>query len=107
MSQTLLHLSVHLLDALPAAPSPGPGPGPGPGDLTPQAPAFAGRFTLLLRWILWVCSMLCVLGIALIGTRLALSVRRGDVGEQVGRLGVAAAGTVVVGLASTIVSALL
>lgn len=80
---------------------------PGIDPVTPQAPTFAGKFTMLISWVLWGCTMLCVVGIAVIGTQLAISIRRGETGEHASRLGAAAAGVIIVGLASTIVNALL
>lgn len=89
------------------ATTPTPSPSAGVGTISPQAPSFAGKFTQLISWILWGCTMLCVVGIAYIGTQLAVSIRRGETGEHVARLGSAAAGVIIVGLASTIVNALL
>lgn len=98
--QSVHHLFAHLA----ADPSP---TGGGVGTITPQAPSFAGKFTQLISWALWGCTMLCVLGVASIGTMLAISIQRGETSEHVSRLGAAAAGVVIVGLASTIVNALL
>jgi hypothetical protein len=76
-------------------------------NIAPQKPDFADRFTKLIGWILWGCQMVCVVGIAAIGTMLAVSIRRGETGEHASRLGAAGAGVIVVGLASTIVNALI
>jgi hypothetical protein len=101
MTLTLLHLAAAL-----AAPTPDPGGG-GVTNIAPVAPSFAGKFTLLISWTLWGCSALCVVGIAVVGTMLALSIRRGETAEHASRLGAAMAGVIIVGLASTIVNQLL
>lgn len=77
------------------------------GNPTPTAPSFAGKFTELVGWILWGCTMMCIVGIAVIGTMLAVSIRRGETGEHAARLGAAAAGVIIVGLSSTIVNTLI
>lgn len=79
----------------------------GIAPIVPQAPNFANKFTMLVSWVLWGCTMLCVVGIAVIGTQLAISIRRGETGEHASRLGAAAAGVIIVGLSSTIVNTLL
>lgn len=91
---------VHAVAAIPA-------PYGGIGNVGPKQPTFAGKFTDLVSYGLWACTMLCVLGIAIIGTQMALAIRRGETGEHATRLGAAAAGVVIVGMASTIVNALL
>lgn len=70
-------------------------------------PPGAEKFELVVSWATWIATVLCGLGFVVIGTRLALSVRRGETGEHVARLGVAAAGVIVVGAAAQIVDALL
>ena len=76
-------------------------------DIQPKAPDFANKFTVIISWFLWGCTSLCVLGIAIIGTMLAVSVKNGSGGDQAARLGMAAAGVVIVGISSQIVNALL
>lgn len=70
-------------------------------------PPGAEKLQLVVGWVTWVATALCGLGFVVIGTSLALSIRRGDAGEHVARLGAAAAGVVVVGVSSRIVDALL
>ena len=70
-------------------------------------PPGAEKLQLVIDWATWIATALCGLGFVLIGTSLALSIRRGDTGEHVARLGAAAAGVVVVGVSSRIVDALL
>ncbi|MDQ1287036.1 MAG: hypothetical protein QG622_601 [Actinomycetota bacterium] len=84
-----------------------PSPTGGRVDVRPTAPAFAGHFNELVGWVLWGCTLVCVMGIAIIGAMLALSLRRGETGEYVARLLAAATGVIIVGLSSTIVNALM
>jgi hypothetical protein len=70
-------------------------------------PPGAEKFELVVAWVTWIATVLCGLGFVVIGTRLALSIRRGETGEHVARLGAAAAGVVIVGAAARIVAALL
>ena len=70
-------------------------------------PPGAEKLQLLVSWITWIATVLCGIGFVVIGTRLTLSVRRGETGEHVARLGAAAAGVVIVGAAVHIVDALL
>ena len=70
-------------------------------------PPGAEKFQLVLAWATWIATVLCGLGFVVIGTRMALSIRRGETGEHVARLGAAAAGVIIVGAAARIVAALL
>jgi hypothetical protein len=70
-------------------------------------PPGAEKFELIVSWVTWGATVLCGVGFVVIGTRLALSIRRGEVGEHVARLGAAAVGVVIVGAAVNIVNALL
>lgn len=71
------------------------------------APPGSEKFTLIIGWVTWICTAVCGLGFVIIGTMLAVSIRRGDTGEHASRLGAAAAGVVIVGVSSQIVNALL
>jgi len=70
-------------------------------------PPGAEKFELIISWATWIATVLCGLGFVVIGTRLTLSIRRGETGEHLTRLGAAAAGVVIVGAAVNIVNALL
>lgn len=70
-------------------------------------PPGAEKFQLIVGWVTWIATALCGLAFMVIGTSLALSIRRGATGEHVTRLAAAAMGTVVVGVSSQIVNALL
>lgn len=74
---------------------------------TGTPPPGAEKLQLLIDWVTWIATALCGVGFVLIGTSLALSIRRGDTGEHVARLGAAAGGVVLVGVSSRIVDALL
>jgi hypothetical protein len=70
-------------------------------------PPGAEKLQLIVSWVTWGATVLCGVAFVVIGTQLALSVRRGDVGEHVAWLGAAAVGVVIVGAAVHIVDALL
>jgi hypothetical protein len=70
-------------------------------------PPGAEKLQLILGWVTWIATALCGLAFTVIGTSLALSIRRGATGEHVARLAAAAAGVVIVGVSSQIVNVLL
>jgi hypothetical protein len=70
-------------------------------------PPGAEKLQLVVDWVTWIATLVCGLAFVAIGTSLALSVRRGDAGDHVARLGVAAVGVVIVGVSSQIVNLLL
>lgn len=70
-------------------------------------PPGAEKLQLIVAWVTWIATALCGLGFVVIGTRLALSIRRGEAGDHIARLGTAAVGVVIVGVSSQIVNALL
>jgi hypothetical protein len=70
-------------------------------------PPGAEKLQLIVDWVTWIATLCCCLAFVGIGTSLALSVRRGDIGEHVARLGAAAVGVVIVGVSAQIVDVLL
>ena len=70
-------------------------------------PPGADKFNMIIGWVTWICTAICGIGFVIIGTMLAVSIRRGEAGEHASRLGAAAAGVVIVGVASQIVNQLL
>jgi len=70
-------------------------------------PPGSEKLELILAWATWIATVLCGVGFLVIGTQMALSIRRGETGEHLARLGAAAAGVVIVGAAARIVGALL
>lgn len=70
-------------------------------------PPGAEKLMLVIGWVTWIATAVCGLAFVAIGTSLALSVRRGQVGDHLARLVAAAVGVVIVGVSSQIVNALL
>lgn len=79
----------------------------GPPDNTPEAPgAVSGNVEKVVNWVTWIGMMVCVLGIIIAGTMMAIGQRRGEGGEHASRLGWVIAGCIVIGAASGLVNAL-
>lgn len=78
-------------------------PDPGSGEAPPGS---AGLVTIL-KWVFYIASAMCVLGVLIAGGMMAVSVQRGSGGEHVARLGWALGGCIVIGAASALVGALL
>jgi hypothetical protein len=70
------------------------------------APPGSEKFTKIVEWALWSCSTRCGVAFMISGDA-DLSIRRGESGQHMSQLGAAAAGTVIVGVASTIVTQLI
>jgi hypothetical protein len=90
-----------LPDLLSALPLDVPNPGKG------EAPPGSDGLITILRWVFYIASAMCVLGVLIAGGMMAVSVQRGSGGEHVSRLGWALAGCIVIGAASALVGALL
>lgn len=96
---------MYILTALPellttiAAAVPDPGQG--------EAPPGSDGLVTILRWVFYIASAMCVLGVLIAGGMMAVSVQRGSGGEHVSRLGWALGGCIVIGAASALVGALL
>jgi hypothetical protein len=79
-----------------------------PVNNTPTAPnAVKGNVETVVNWVTWIGMMVCVLGIIIAGTMMAIGQRRGEGGEHASRLGWVIAGCIVIGAASGLVSALI
>ncbi|MBC7630547.1 conjugal transfer protein TrbC [Aeromicrobium sp.] len=78
-------------------------PDPGQGE----APPGSDGLVTILRWVFYIASAMCVLGVLIAGGMMAVSVQRGSGGEHVSRLGWALGGCIVIGAASALVGALL
>jgi len=70
-------------------------------------PPGAEKLLLIVDWVTWLATAVCGLAFVAIGTSLAFSIRRGDAGDHLARLGAAAAGVVIVAVSSQLVNALL
>lgn len=71
---------------------------------TPQAIPGLSAVQQIIGYTAWVAAAVCLLGLLIVGARMAISHRRGD-SEAFGMLGSVAAGCVVVGGAATLVGA--
>ncbi|HYU86450.1 MAG TPA: TrbC/VirB2 family protein [Kribbellaceae bacterium] len=61
----------------------------------------------VVNWVTWIGMMVCILGIIIAGSMMAIGQRRGEGGEHASRLGWVIAGCIVIGAASGIVNAFL
>lgn len=68
-------------------------------------PGSAG-FLSLAGWIKWGCGLACVVGLLAVAAAMAIQHRRGSSGEHGAALGWVAAGSIISGVASTIVTSL-
>ena len=79
-----------------------------PVNNTPTAPnAVKGNVETVVNWVTWIGMMVCVLGIIIAGTMMAIGQRRGEGGEHASRLGWVIAGCIVIGAASGLDGALI
>jgi hypothetical protein len=103
---TPLHLAAAWTTVLAQTPAPSGGAG-GVGDIKPTKPDFdTSKFTALAGYVQWGGLIICAVGIVGIGTMMAVSIRRGEGGEHVSRLGMALLGVVIVSLGPAIVASL-
>jgi uncharacterized membrane protein YeiH len=72
-----------------------------------DAPPGSEKFTMIIKWVLWICNSLVVIAFMIIGAQLAMAIRRGDSGQHVAALGSAMAGAVIIGVASALATALI
>lgn len=72
-----------------------------------EAPPGSDGLITILRWVFYIASAMCVLGVLIAGGMMAVSVQRGSGGEHVARIGWALGGCIVIGSASALVGALL
>ena len=96
-----MYLITALPDLLSSLPLEVPDPGKG------EAPPGSDGLITILRWVFYIASAMCVLGVLIAGGMMAVSVQRGSGGEHVSRLGWALGGCIVIGSASALVGALL
>lgn len=96
---------MYLINALPDLLSSLPLDVPDPGK--GEAPPGSDGLVTILKWVFYIASAMCVLGVLIAGGMMAVSVQRGSGGEHVSRLGWALGGCIVIGAASGLVAALL
>jgi type IV secretory pathway VirB2 component (pilin) len=94
MSALLMaHETIHHLTVF-AADMPTPTNGPPPG---------AEKFQQVMGWVKWIALGVAVIGIMVIGAKLAIESRRGEGGAHLGALGTAMAGVIVISGAASLV----
>ena len=77
---------------------------PDPGRGT--APPGSDGIVKIIGWAAWIAVGVCVVGVLIAGSKMALEHRRGGGGESVASLGWVLGGCIVIGSASAIVGAL-
>lgn len=70
------------------------------------APPGSEKLLTMGRWVLWVATAICVIAFIIIGARMGISHRHGEMEQHGQRLGAAMAGCVVIGAATGIAGAL-
>jgi type IV secretory pathway VirB2 component (pilin) len=73
---------------------------PTPTDGTPPG---AEQFQQVMGWVKWVALGVAIIGIMIIGAKLAINSRRGEGGAELGSLGTAMAGVIVISGAASLV----
>lgn len=73
-------------------------------DVEPEAPPGAEGFLLVLAWALWIVFGCTVLGIMVIGGRMAFAHRNGEAGQHGFGLAMCIAGAIIAGGAATFVT---
>lgn len=77
---------------------------PNPGTGT-QPPGTGGLITIL-KWVAWVVSGICVVGVLMVAGRMAVMHNRGEGGQHMTGIAYVLAACVLVGAASALVGAL-
>ncbi len=75
-----------------------------PGEGAP--PPGAEGIVTIVEWIAWVVLAVCVVGVLLVGARMALAHRRGEGSAYAAELGFVLGGAILVGSASGLIAAL-
>ena len=79
-----------------------------PVNNRPDAPGpVKNNVETVVNWVTWIGMMVCVLGIIIAGTMMAIGQRRGEGGEHASRLGWVLAGCIIIGAASGVVGLLI
>lgn len=72
-------------------------------DSEPVQPPGLERITTLIGWAKWVALAICLLGLLAAGALMAINARRGEGGENVGRIGFALGGVIVISAAASLI----
>ncbi|TFC01494.1 hypothetical protein E3O42_10290 [Cryobacterium adonitolivorans] len=73
---------------------------PVPGNGTPPG---AEKFQEVMGWVKWIALGVAIIGVMIIGAKLAIESRRGEGGAALGSLGTAMAGVIVISAAASLV----
>lgn len=92
-----MSLLVHSVDLINSVPLGIPDPGP----VAP--PGFAGPVGIIMGWAKWVGLIVAVLGVIIIGAKLAINVRRGEAAGELGGLLYVGLGCILIGAAASLV----
>lgn len=93
MMLQLVHETVSQVIAAANVPDPGNG----------SAPPGFGKFTDVMGWVKWVALGVAVIGIMVIGAKLAIGSQRGEGGQHLGALGQSMVGVIVISGAASLV----
>jgi hypothetical protein len=91
----ILHTIADTVNAIIPADVPDPGNGTAP-------PGFE-KFQAVMGWAKWVALGVVIIGLFVIGTKLAIESRRGEGGAHLGALGMAMGGVIVIAGATSLV----
>jgi hypothetical protein len=92
-----MSLLAHAFDILSTTPATIPDPSPS------APPGFAGPIAIILGWAKWLGLIIAVLGVIIIGAKLAINVRRGEAAGELGGLLYVGLGCILIGAAASLV----
>jgi hypothetical protein len=72
-----------------------------------EAPPGSDKFLKIGSWVLYIVSALCVIGLLIVGGRMATEFSHGEMSQHGKRLGAVMAGIIVIGASSGITGALI
>ncbi len=92
-----MSLIAHVLEVLTSIPVAIPDPDP----VAP--PGFEGPIGVILGWVKWLGLIVAVLGVIIIGGKMAINVRRGEAAGELGQLLYVGLGCILIGAAVSLV----
>lgn len=72
-----------------------------------EAPPGSEKLLTIGRWVLWLATAVCVIGLIVVGAQMAMTHHHGGMQHHGKRLGAVMAGIIVIGSASGITAALI
>lgn len=72
-----------------------------------EPPPGSDKLLTIGRWVLWVVSAVCVIGLLLVGAKMATEFSHGEMSQHGKRLGAVMAGIIIIGASSGIAGALI